>query len=211
MKRAGTDAVPGYAAGRWMTVSRFDLDVIEDRLRGRAASRALRWLPARRAGVAVILDAAGRVLLMKRAARAGDRWSEHVSLPGGMAQASDVDALATAVREAREEVGVDCREMKLLGALDELPAIANGGLRPMSISPFVFASSAPVVPAVGAEVASIFWLPLDLAAGGTLDDRLTSPVLGVPFRFACWRYEGHVIWGLTYGVLQTVLRLARPR
>lgn len=193
-----------------MSSSRFDLDALQSRLRGRTASRALRWLPARRAAVAVILDAEGRVLLMKRAARAGDRWSEHVSLPGGMAHASDGEPLVTAARESREEVGVDPREMKLLGALDELPAIANGGLRPMSISPFVFVADGPVVPVAGPEVASIFWLPLSLAAGGALDDRMTYPVLRVPFRWPCWRYEGHVIWGLTHGVLQTVLRLARP-
>jgi len=206
-----------------MSTPRLDLGALARRLDGRAPARAFRWLPARRAGVAVILDEDNRVLLMRRAARSGDRWSAHVSLPGGMEQEGDGSLLATAARETREEVGLDVTGMDRLGALDEVRAIANGGLRPMSIAPFVFVARAPVTagetpkppaqpvtPVVGPEVAAVFWLPLELAACGALDDRLSYRVARVPLPFPCWRFEDHVIWGITYGVLQSMLRLARP-
>jgi hypothetical protein len=54
-------------------------------------------------------------------------------------------------------------------------------------------------------------LPLELAAAGALDDRLFHLVGRVTIPFPCWRFEGHVVWGLTYGVLQRALRLAQPR
>jgi 8-oxo-dGTP pyrophosphatase MutT (NUDIX family) len=47
------------------------------------------------------------VLFIKRAARAGDRWTSHVALPGGKRdEALDADDCATAVRETWEEVGL---------------------------------------------------------------------------------------------------------
>lgn len=188
-----------------------DILALRGRLAVRPATRAFRWLPARRAAVAIILDPDHRVLLTRRAARAGDRWSSHVSLPGGMHHPSDRSLADTAARETREEVGVDVGGMELIGRLDELHAIANGGLRPMSIAPFVYVAPEPLNPEAGPEVASIFWLPLDLARSGALDDRVRHRVLRVPLRLPCWRYQGHVIWGLTYGVLKTVLRLGAPR
>ena len=47
------------------------------------------------------------VLFIKRAGRAGDRWSGHTALPGGKRDPQDVDDLAAAIRETKEEVGLD--------------------------------------------------------------------------------------------------------
>ncbi|KAF8454945.1 hypothetical protein BGX38DRAFT_1170304 [Terfezia claveryi] len=46
------------------------------------------------------------VLLIKRAARRGDRWTSHVALPGGKRDEGDRGDEEAAVREVREEVGV---------------------------------------------------------------------------------------------------------
>lgn len=47
------------------------------------------------------------VLFIKRASRAGDRWTGHVALPGGKRDPEDADDQAAAVREASEEIGLD--------------------------------------------------------------------------------------------------------
>lgn len=155
--------------------------------------------------MAIVLDPGGRVLLVRRAARKGDRWSSQVSLPGGMHDPADASLLDTALRETREEVGADLAAARVLGALDEVRAVANGGMRLMSIAPFVFLAPQAVPTVAGPEVAAIFWLPLDRAARGELDGRHRFPLLGLPFSFSCWTFEGHPVWGLTLGILEDLL------
>ena len=47
------------------------------------------------------------VLLIKRAARPGDRWTSQIALPGGKRERDDADDRATSIRETREETGLD--------------------------------------------------------------------------------------------------------
>ena len=47
------------------------------------------------------------VLFIKRAARAGDRWTSHVAFPGGKRDPGDSDDRATSIRETMEETGLN--------------------------------------------------------------------------------------------------------
>lgn len=165
----------------------------------------------RRSAVAALLRferGAPEVLLMKRVERAEDRWSGHISLPGGRESPADPDLLATAVRETREEVGVDLHAgARLIGRLEPLQAVARGYIEPMIIAPFVFLQTGPVTVELGDEAQDAFWFPLDRAASGELADEFRY-VLGSETRILpSWRYQGHVIWGLTYRMLDDLLGL----
>jgi 8-oxo-dGTP pyrophosphatase MutT (NUDIX family) len=162
----------------------------------------------RRAAVAAVLhdEAPGaRVLLMKRIERSGDPWSGHISLPGGGYDARDPDLLATAIRETREELGIDLTGTRLIGNLPTLSPL-SGGPHGVEVIPFVFATGAAVEPRPGPEAEAAFWLPLELAASGAIDDVYTYP--GTTRTFPSWRYEGHVIWGLTWRILGDLLERA---
>lgn len=50
------------------------------------------------------------VLFIKRAARSGDRWTSHIALPGGKRDPEDADDKYTAIRETREEVGLELED-----------------------------------------------------------------------------------------------------
>jgi 8-oxo-dGTP pyrophosphatase MutT (NUDIX family) len=163
----------------------------------------------RRAAVAALIhdDAAGpRVLLMKRAERSGDPWSGHISLPGGGYHAPDPDLLATAIRETREELGIDLAATEHLGPLPVLSPLSSGP-NGVEVTPFVFASRARLATHPGPEALSAFWLPLELAASGALDSTYTYP--GTDRTFPSWVYEGHTIWGLTWRILGDLLVAAR--
>jgi 8-oxo-dGTP pyrophosphatase MutT (NUDIX family) len=162
----------------------------------------------RLAAVAVVLhgELSPRVLLMKRAERAGDPWSGHISLPGGGYQPSDGDLLVTAIRETREELGIDLGGTRMLGNLAPLSPFLSGP-RGIKVTPLVFATQVALDPVCGPEAIAAFWLPLDLAASGALDSTYRHPASQVAY--PSWTYEGHVIWGLTRRILDTVLELMR--
>jgi 8-oxo-dGTP pyrophosphatase MutT (NUDIX family) len=159
----------------------------------------------KRAAVAIVLFG-DRVLLMKRAERVGDPWSGHISLPGGGFTPADGDLYTTAVRETREELGLDLAETRALGGLPTLSPMTSGP-HGLEVSPFLFATDVALEPQPGPEAEAAFWLPLELAASGSLDDTYTYP--GTQRTFPSWRYEQHVIWGLTWRILGDVLALAK--
>jgi 8-oxo-dGTP pyrophosphatase MutT (NUDIX family) len=161
----------------------------------------------RRAAVAVVLDPDARVLLMKRTERPGDPWSGHISLPGGRFDQTDADLLATAIRETREELGIDLAGARLLGNLPALSPLSAGPAG-IEVTPFVFATTEPVVPQLSAaEAAAAFWLPLEQALGGALDDVYVYP--GTQRQFPSWRFDGHIIWGLTFRILGELAALTK--
>lgn len=185
------------------------LDRIVKGLALRASAPAAPRSTGRCAAVACVLDdepAGPRVLLMKRAERAGDPWSGHISLPGGgYHPGEDPDLLATAVRETHEELGIELAGARLLGHLAPLHPRTSGPAG-IEVTPFVFHTTMALEPVCGPEALAAFWLPLDLAASGHLDSTYEYPVANI--KFPAWTYEGHVIWGLTWRILADLLQLA---
>jgi 8-oxo-dGTP pyrophosphatase MutT (NUDIX family) len=140
---------------------------------------------------------------MRRAEHPRDPWSGHVSLPGGRREPADSGLLATAIRETREEVGLDLVGAPVLGALEVLRTPVP--LRRMVIAPFVFALEHAFEPVISAEVVRTFWLPLERVVAGELDSHVEWNAVGMPPRWPAWRHDGEVVWGLTHRILGGLL------
>lgn len=165
----------------------------------------------RRAAVAVLLHdepSGPRVLLMKRAERSGDPWSGHISLPGGRYETFDPDLHATAIRETREELGLELAGARYLGQLPSLHP-SSAGPKGIEVTPFVFLTTLAVEPVCGPEALAAFWLPLETAGAGTLDGTYSYP--GSAMTFPSWNFDGYVIWGLTMRILADVLSIGTKR
>ena len=165
-----------------------------------------------RAAVALVLrdaPAGLELLLIKRADRDDDPWSGHVALPGGREEPRDASLEATAVRETREETGVDLvRDGRILGALDALCPHA----KPLAVhvQPFVAAlrESRPLV--LSDEVAAAFWVPLATFAA---PDAATTSVVRVresEMRVPSFRHGDYVVWGLTERIIRQLLDVVAP-
>ena len=163
-----------------------------------------------RAAVALVLRTSGddlELLLIRRAERAADPWSGQMGLPGGHRERSDRDLIQTAVRETHEEVSLDLGESgELIGALDDLGAVARDGPVDLVISPFVF-----VVPGLAElrpdprEVRQVVWVPLSFLRSTLARTVYRRAVHGVEIDFPAYAYEGHIIWGLTHRILEQFL------
>lgn len=179
-----------------------------------ANSQTIVASPLQRAGVAIVLRFqrdAPDALLMKRVVHVQDRWSGQVSLPGGKAHHPGEHPLDVAIRETREEVGLDLNFMaQYIGPLDEVQAIGRGKLLPLMIHPFVFIQTQERPLVLNEEAEAAFWLPLDQVVAGTLDSSYIyeSPQTGI-MQFPCWNYQGYTIWGLTYRMLSRLLEIIK--
>jgi 8-oxo-dGTP pyrophosphatase MutT (NUDIX family) len=155
-----------------------------------------------RAAVAVVLREAApglEVLFIRRAEHPEDPWSGQMAFPGGRAEPHDPDLRATAVRETREETGIDLdTHAELIGPLDELRAMAR--MRPvdLAITPFVFRLRAVVSAVPSDEVRSLHWLPLDDLVRPDLRSTMQYTYREAVLEFPCLRVQDLVIWGLTY-------------
>jgi 8-oxo-dGTP pyrophosphatase MutT (NUDIX family) len=163
-----------------------------------------------RAAVAIVLRPGPRgpeCLLMRRTARAGDRWSGDVSFPGGFRH-GDEDPVTTARRETFEEVGLSLGEP--LGALADAPGRPWTWLTPFTITPVVFRADAPPSLVLSEdEVVSARWIALlDLYDeanrdrfwwGFTPGRARTRP--RIPLRMPRVHIGDYDIWGLTLEIL----------
>ena len=187
-----------------------DFGVLRAHLSARVA-KELAWPRLkRRAATAVVLRPGGQgpeVLLMRRVARMGDRWSGDISCPGGF-QHEGESLLRTAMRETEEEVGVELDDSCLLGALRIRPVAPWNRLADFSVTPFVFVSPDPeqaLVPEPK-EVQSARWLPMSAIRDPARRTAFWwwwtfAKPLAVPFRVHRVVHEDYDVWGLTLRVL----------
>lgn len=142
------------------------------------------------------------VLFIERAARTGDPWSGQIALPGGRREAADKSLEDTAVRETREEVGLDLRrDGAIVGALDELRPRMNV-LPPVIVRPFVATAHAEARVESAGEVAGVFWAPLDEILDSAAAGEREIVARGAAALRPSIEYQGHVIWGMTERILR---------
>jgi 8-oxo-dGTP pyrophosphatase MutT (NUDIX family) len=129
-----------------------------------------------------------------------------MAFPGGRHDPSDPDLLHTALRETREEVGLDLtKDAELLGRLELLPAIARGRAVGLTIAPYVFALQRDVPLVKNREVEEAIWAPLAPMASGRLATTHRYDLDGQLLELPAYDVEGRIVWGLTYRMLEALL------
>ena len=162
-----------------------------------------RWTTKRRAAavlIPIIDRPTGPTVLLT--VRSSDMPSHagQISFPGGKVHPEDTDRIATALREAEEEVNIAPASVNVIGEL----GVHHGGLG-FSVTPVigVVPADAPLAPCPR-EVAQIFETPLDWVAdlrNHITEDREHE---GVRYKMFAAPYGEYHIWGLTAGILRSL-------
>ncbi|OGO54370.1 MAG: hypothetical protein A2V85_14390, partial [Chloroflexi bacterium RBG_16_72_14] len=158
---------------------------------------------SRPAAVLVLLfpdeDGEARVVLTERADRGGHHSGE-VSFPGGRAEPEDEDLVATALREAAEEVGLDVEaaRVRVLGTLPQLwIPVSNYTVTPV----IAVAPARPAWTAQPSEVAAILEAPVRAFLPDAELLHVEREIRGWQVRYAAYPIEGLAVWGMTARVL----------
>jgi 8-oxo-dGTP pyrophosphatase MutT (NUDIX family) len=184
-------------------------DVADDRFLGLPAAESRRYrhlvsaTPTPAAVLVPIVDhPEGLTVLLTERASDLRHHAGQVAFPGGRLEAGDADAVATALRETEEEIGLPRRAVEVIGYLPSHFIITGYRVTPVVgfVTPGIPLKLDPI------EVAQVFEVPLRLildpanhrprerAIGGE-----TTLLYDIPF-------GDHHIWGATAGMLITFYR-----
>jgi 8-oxo-dGTP pyrophosphatase MutT (NUDIX family) len=154
----------------------------------------------------VVRDQGLQMLLTMRTAHLHDHAGQ-ISFPGGRVDPDDEDAIATALRETEEEIGLSHRHIEVIG---HLPDYQTG--TGFKVTPVVALVHPPFELAADEfEVAEIFEVPLSFLMDGANHQRRSAEFPNRPGRrsFYAMPWERYFIWGATAAMLRNLYHFLR--
>ncbi len=158
----------------------------------------------------VMRDDGLKVLLTRRTDHLRDHAGQ-ISFPGGRAEEHDDDAVATALRETEEEVGLHRAHVDVIGALPHYTTVTS-----YIVTPVVALVRPDFTLALdGFEVAEAFEVPLQFLMTPAHHRRHAFEMMGQQRQFLSmpWRSAGpdgepseYFIWGATAAMLRNLYR-----
>ena len=183
-----------------------DLLTADDLEKQRLAASAASLTPA--AVLLLVVNHPGEptVVFTQRTAHLADHAGQ-ISFPGGRVEEVDEGPAQTALREAREEVGIDPAGIEILGELPDyhtstgyrVRPVVGWAERPLSYAPDPY------------EVADVFEVPLRFLLEPANHRYESAFYKGRLRHYWAMPWEGRFIWGATAGMLVTFQRIVgRP-
>ncbi|MEO5374881.1 MAG: CoA pyrophosphatase [Alphaproteobacteria bacterium] len=147
----------------------------------------------------------GFTVLMTRRTEHLAHHGGQICFPGGRVEPEDPDAVATALRETEEEIGLSPSLVDLIGTLDDYETITG-----FIVTPVVGVVRPPFVLTPDPfEVADVFEVPLTFVLDPANHRRLPPPIPydGPPRTTYAMPYGNYHIWGATAGMLVNLFRI----
>ena len=121
-----------------------------------------------------------------------------ISFPGGTWEGKDNDLLETAIRETREELGIDISRSMIIGQLKPVTTLNSG----FTITPFIAILDKLPKILTNSEIASVLRIPL-LSLLQTIEDD-KDPSHQSILEMHTFKFETHLIWGASARMLKQI-------
>lgn len=148
------------------------------------------------------------ILFIRRTEHKNDRHGGQVAYPGGRMDPEDSGTEATALREAWEEIGLEKRDVSILGRLSPILTITN-----YLVTPIIGTIPWPYkLTLAKEEVSRAFTIPLAwLQKPENLERRLrTLPAPYGTLEVIYFKeYDGELLWGASGRITENLLRVLR--
>ena len=152
----------------------------------------------RLAAVLIVIYGKNPIVLMTEKPEDMKFHAGEISFPGGKFETSDSDLLDTALRETREEIGLDIPREKVIGQLEPVVTLNSGFI----ILPFIAVIDEILSLASNEEVKKIIHIPLEtflktLKKDPTFTDDTTNDMFVL-------EHKGKIIWGASARMLKQI-------
>lgn len=125
-------------------------------------------------------------------------YAGQYSFSGGIKESNDQDLLNTAIREVKEELGLDQRNYQLIGQLDDFQARYGNVVRPF-VATMPKEQFEKIVRIEQDEIESIYYLPLPELSNIQEDPTLVPITRRRPSY--SYKNDDAFVWGLTASIL----------
>ena len=154
------------------------------------------------------IENAWHILYIRRTSFEGDRHSGQVAFAGGKRDDEDENLLATALREAEEEVGIAAADVEVLGHINHHHTISEFQVRPyVAVMDWPYRLQLDEI-----EVARAFTIPLNWLAQASnyRTEERQHPDSSRPWPVVYYDlYDGEMLWGATARMTLSLIDVLR--
>ncbi|MDE1770023.1 MAG: CoA pyrophosphatase [Thaumarchaeota archaeon] len=151
------------------------------------------------AAVMIIIFGNEPMLLMTERPKTMNHHAGEISFPGGTWNKKDGDLLVTAIRETREELGMEIPRSMVIGQLKTVTTLNSG----FKIAPFIAILDKLPTIVPNSEIASVLRIPLSPLLKTIEDDK--DPSHKSILEMYTFKFEDHLIWGASARMLKQIL------
>lgn len=154
--------------------------------------------------VPIFRQGANYMILFTKRTNKLEHHKGQISFPGGSVDEEDNSVKDTALREAREEIGLLKEDVELLGRIDDTMTVVSDFI----VHPFVGLIPYPYDFTINTdEVARLIKVPLRSFRPENSDKGASFEFEGETYRTPTYEYDGDVIWGATARIMEVFVNI----